>query len=235
MFCVDEKPEGGSNTVRSSSRISGSLTEQVGRDNWIAYQRDSLARIFRSRDLARGSQALVPSLSGRLSGSPIKPGSQLFFLENSPAIRTRGRETIIEEFLARGYAWKDGTLSAADAGAGHDRNRWWFIAADSDGIRQLEQERRLFDEWRRDRYRSSKVADADKNRRQKGVLADLGRAEAQTISSVRGYTGQKAWLPVDAGIRPMVDGVPGKLDRIGMLGDAQVPLQAAMAWLLLIQ
>ena len=159
----------------------------------------------------------------------------IVYLENSPAIRKRGRETIIKEFLARGYAWKDGTLSAADVGAGHKRNRWWFIAANADGIGKLESERRKFEEWRRDSYGAGAAPDTYKGGCQAGDMAYLGRDEAQTIYSACGFTGQESWWPVDAGIRGMVDGVPGKMDRIAMLGDSQVPLQAAVAWLLLIQ
>jgi len=71
----------------------------------------------------------------------IRPS--IIFLENSPRIRTRGRHVVIRELVERGYSWRDGTLAAAHVGAGHPRNRWWCLAANADGRRKLEQERRL--------------------------------------------------------------------------------------------
>ena len=85
---------------------------------------------------------------------------QFVWLENSPNIRTRGRHIVIADLVARGYAWRDGQLAAADVGAGHVRNRWWCIAADADGLRKLESKGRIPDEWRRD-CDGTPQADAD--------------------------------------------------------------------------
>ena len=75
----------------------------------------------------------------------IRPG--LVFLENSPEIRTKGRRDIISALVERGYSWRDGTLAAATVGAGHLRNRWWLLAANTDGMRKLEQERSEREQW----------------------------------------------------------------------------------------
>lgn len=72
----------------------------------------------------------------------VHPG--LVFLENSPQIRTRGRNVVLGELKRRGYMPTDpidGTLSAADVGAPHLRDRWWCLAANADGLRKLQQER----------------------------------------------------------------------------------------------
>ena len=71
----------------------------------------------------------------------IKP--PIIFLENSPRIRTKGRREIVSALVERGYSWRDGTLAASHVGAGHKRNRWWCLAANTDGLRKLEQERGL--------------------------------------------------------------------------------------------
>jgi len=71
----------------------------------------------------------------------IKP--PIIFLENSPRIRTKGRREIVSALVERGYSWRDGTLAASHVGAGHKRNRWWCLAANTDGLRKLEQERRV--------------------------------------------------------------------------------------------
>lgn len=50
------------------------------------------------------------------------------FLENVPAIRTRGAETVGKELARRGYDCRWTTISAAEVGAPHLRNRWWLLA-----------------------------------------------------------------------------------------------------------
>ena len=75
----------------------------------------------------------------------IRPG--LVFLENSPEIRTKGRRDIIRALVERGYSWRDGTLAAAAVGAGYERNRWWLLAANADGLWKLEQERSKREQW----------------------------------------------------------------------------------------
>src|SRR5690606_1173887 len=78
----------------------------------------------------------------------IRP--RFVWLENSPRIRTRGRHVVIADLVARGYAWRDGRLAASDVGAGHERDRWWCLAADADGLRELESQGSIRDEWRWD-------------------------------------------------------------------------------------
>ena len=82
------------------------------------------------------------------------------FLENSPQIRTRGRREIITELVARGYSWRDGTLAVSDVGAGHIRKRWWCLAANVDGLRELERKRGECSERGWDSYILEDVADS---------------------------------------------------------------------------
>ena len=113
---------------------------------------DCIAAGFPCQDISAAGQGA--GIEGERSGlvsevfraiDVIRPG--LVFLENSPNIRTKGRHIVIGQLVARGYAWKDGILGAADVGAPHQRDRWWCLAANADGMRQLEQERRKFAEW----------------------------------------------------------------------------------------
>lgn len=97
----------------------------------------------------------------------VRPG--LVFLENSPHIRTRGRDVVIGELVARGYAWRDGILAASDVGAGHQRNRWWLLAANADGMRQLQQKRRQQEEWQRSGYGTALDANPVRGKRKTGV------------------------------------------------------------------
>jgi len=56
----------------------------------------------------------------------IKPA--FIFLENVPAIRTRGLETVVGELSGAGYDCRWGMLSAYDVGAPHKRERWFLLA-----------------------------------------------------------------------------------------------------------
>jgi len=67
----------------------------------------------------------------------------------------------------------------------------------------------------------------------KSQLAHCSVETYNTIIAARDFTGCGSWLPIDAGICGMVDRLADKVDRIKTCGDGQVPLQAAVAWLLL--
>ena len=56
----------------------------------------------------------------------IKP--RFLFLENVPAIRTRGLSRVAEELADIGYDCRWGALSAYDVGAPHKRERWFCLA-----------------------------------------------------------------------------------------------------------
>ena len=50
------------------------------------------------------------------------------FLENSPFIKHRGVQTLVEAFSERGFEVAMMQLSASDVGALHKRQRWWCLA-----------------------------------------------------------------------------------------------------------
>lgn len=56
----------------------------------------------------------------------IKPA--FIFLENVPAIRTRGLPRVIKEISSLGYDCRWTIVSAAELGAPHLRERWWLLA-----------------------------------------------------------------------------------------------------------
>ncbi len=163
----------------------------------------------------------------------IRP--RFVWLENSPIIRTRGRHIVIADLVARGYAWRDGKLAAADVGAGHERSRWWCIAANADGLRQLESKGRIPDEWRRD-CDGTPQADADTLRDRLEIAIQRGglcETDASAIEAAARHTGAFDWSPPDIGICRVVDGMAHRMDRIECAGNGQVPLAAAAAWQIL--
>jgi DNA (cytosine-5)-methyltransferase 1 len=50
------------------------------------------------------------------------------FLENVPAIRTRGAERVVKELASAGYDCRWTIVSAAEVGAPHKRERWFLLA-----------------------------------------------------------------------------------------------------------
>ena len=53
------------------------------------------------------------------------------FVENSPALVTRGLGTVLSDLAALGYDCKWTVLGAADVGAPHKRDRFWLLATDT--------------------------------------------------------------------------------------------------------
>ena len=56
----------------------------------------------------------------------LKPN--FLFLENVPAIRTRGLDIVLQELTEIGYDCRWTMLSAAEVGANHKRERWFLLA-----------------------------------------------------------------------------------------------------------
>jgi DNA (cytosine-5)-methyltransferase 1 len=56
----------------------------------------------------------------------IRPS--FIFLENVPNIRTKGLDRVVSELAEIGYDCRWDTLSAADVGANHKRERWFLLA-----------------------------------------------------------------------------------------------------------
>ncbi len=182
----------------------------------------------------------------------IKP--PIIFLENSPRIRTKGRREIVSALVERGYSWRDGTLAASHVGAGHKRNRWWCLAANDNGLRKLEQERRIAEQRGWTCHSAEENANVDEirwdgrtrafptppgwieftDRLERAVeLGGLSNLDAEAIAVAGAYTNTFGWASPDAGVRRVVDGMADRVDRIKTCGDGQVPLQAAVAFALL--
>lgn len=81
--------------------------------------------------IAEGTRSGLWSEFARLIGD-LRP--RVVLLENVPGILTLGGPTVIADLAKMGYVGHWGTLSAADAGAPHRRERWFCVAyAISDG------------------------------------------------------------------------------------------------------
>jgi DNA (cytosine-5)-methyltransferase 1 len=203
------------------------------------------------------------------------------FLENVPAIRTRGGEVVLRALRERGYRSRCGTLAAEDVGAPHRRERWWLLAehADANGGRLAGEwkplperqgaPRREPDGLRSGRSREAGgpggagetptghdregVADSSIDRREqwrtepeqpreagwlvrRSALGDPASArtcEHAAAGGPRGAASCPSWWQVEPAVGRVVDGLAYRVQRLKALGNGQVPLQAALAWVLL--
>ena len=182
------------------------------------------------------------------------------FLENVSAILTTGLGTVLGDLAARGFDARWTCIPASAAGAPHFRDRWWCLAerADAHGHRKpqsegCEQEERG---WAGDLgevvahpYRQrcegkqSCITHAKERtgseQRPTGSCGDgIGRRPAK--SPLRGVADGVApeldglgWWDIEPEVGRTATGIPTRAARIKALGNAQVSIQAALAWVML--
>lgn len=134
----------------------------------------------------------------------IKP--QFIFLENVPAIRTRGLNHVAEWLAFAGYDCRWDIVSAAEVGAIHIRKRW-FLLANTNGKRLREKQRPKF----------------QRPREIEGPMEPHGQGSPRETSG-----------PSFGSFKPYVDraadGLQFNVDRNKCLGNAVVPQQAREAF-----
>lgn len=174
----------------------------------------------------------------------IRP--EFVFLENTPAILSRGRDIIIGEFERRDYMWKDCLLSAYAIGAPHKRRRWWFLAKKKNGTDCVERngvtQQSILCELRRSNAISvpthpistvgSECVDSAEHSNL-GICID-GEIRKGIIryTESHGYWSERivgAYDGMDVRLPPGMDNAYNRL-AIAAIGDSQVPLVAAAAF-----
>lgn len=175
-----------------------------------------------------GARSGLWSHMARIVGE-VRP--EYVFIENSPALITRGLDRVLADLAALGFdaAWR--VLSAEALGAPHLRERIWIVA-NANGERQLQPQGRQRHERRRTHHGASHLADADPARLEDGSggkdeeLCWLGAAHHAGCRARRCHR----W-PAEPDVARMVHGLSGGVGRrIAALGNAQVPAVAAAAF-----
>ncbi len=181
------------------------------------------------------------------------------FLENVPAIRTRGLDVVVQELTKAGYDLRWTMLSASEVGAPHKRERWFCLAAHAERIQlRCEQGRRRGSSGERspiagDHGEKESLADTDSSRfkrkdasqskrRNRCVESPRSRTELANTDFQSLEVGQswksgqcssvirKGWWEFEPDVGRVAHGVSRRVDRIKCLGNAVVPIQARTAF-----
>lgn len=181
----------------------------------------------------------------------IKP--PFIFLENVPAITSRGGLQVVEEIASLGYDCRWCVISAASIGAFHKRERW-FLLAHSNSKRLERRENPGQKEVAQSRNHGQNVADTSSksaNGHESGKekahsmfgnssenVSDTGceceRSEKKPEWPSLHFTGCPRIWDSEPEVGKLVDGVQLRMDRLRCLGNAVVPQQAKKAFEILM-
>lgn len=149
--------------------------------------------------------------------------SPFVFLENVPAIRTRGLEKVVRTITEAGYDSRWFVLSAACLGAPHLRERWFLLAySDSFKRKRIQVARRNLETVSSLYGLKKPVADSFKVRCKKNVSLRPKKKKP--------WFKGKSWWAAEPSVCRVADGVPARMDRLKALGNAVVPLQVKVAF-----
>jgi len=175
-----------------------------------------------------GARSGLWSEFARILGE-VKPS--FCFIENSPLLRTRGLEVVLEDLAALGFDAEWGIVGAYQAGAPHKRDRMWVLAHAPGNARDewgtkpagLQREARLADG--RDDV-ANPHRDEQHGRRR---TLQVGRKWGAGQTPHDGHAGGTQWS-VEPGVGLLAHGVARRVDRLKAIGNGQVPQVAALAW-----
>lgn len=152
----------------------------------------------------------------RLVGD-IRP--RFVFLENVPAIRTRGADVLAGRLASLGYDCRWGVLSAFDVGAPHLRERWWLLAhRNGDGLQGQPQRFRFEESWSEQEQSPALVGSETLD---DPLRFRLGSPEGQ-IRSGRDRPECAGWWAAEPALGRVVDGCPYRVEQLRALGNAVV-------------
>jgi DNA (cytosine-5)-methyltransferase 1 len=155
----------------------------------------------------------------------IKP--KFLFLENVPAITSRGGLRVVREIASLGYDCRWCVISAASVGALHKRERW-FLLAHSNSSRLEEQ-------------RNGTVGNGKKQPRFTDSYSNVSHSrcnhegsEEESKWASKDSTRCSGFWEIEPSVGRLANGISNRVDRLRALGNAVVPLQAREAFKILM-
>lgn len=180
----------------------------------------------------------------------IKP--RLLFIENVPAICTRGGLKIVNEIASLGYDCRWCVISAASVGARHKRERWFLLAHTNDNGLFTDKDRASIRKCSLQGEGTQKQTESiRKTERASCISGDVAHAMRERLPD-RKEIGQKQitqkstfrdygdfdtvelWQETVSRMDKCADGISCQVDRIRALGNAVVPCQAREAFKILM-
>lgn len=172
--------------------------------------------------------------------SEVRP--RYLFLENVTGIFTandgEALNRVASDLAALGLDARWLPIRASDVGANHRRDRWWCLAypkrsergplhkvSDMEGQHRVQPEDRCEGASRAGKHGKA-VADAHRTGRPQ-QWGPQPEGQEQPTSELR------SWWSVEPPVGRVANGVAKRVNRLKMLGNGQVPLQAAYAWVML--
>lgn len=171
----------------------------------------------------------------------IKP--KFIFIENVPAITSRGGLRVVREIAEMGYDCRWCVISAASVGAMHKRERW-FLLAHATGERCDEKQRgkssRLHEAY--PESTNGDIEDVCNTNKQPSEQTNQDTESKQTESGAWGRSTRQCW-PFESvehwqktvsEMGKCSDGIQFNVDRLRALGNSVVPQQVKKAFEILM-
>lgn len=141
------------------------------------------------------------------------------FLENVPAIRTRGLNAVVQSFTELGYDCRWTIVSAAEVGAPHLRKRWFLLAHSNGESKKLGCPKERLKDIQLNGNGDTQPLE-DTNGKGRGRPRPDDSREMQRIGAVDSLA-RPGWWATEPDVGGMVDELSRRLDRGGGLGDAE--------------
>ena len=161
------------------------------------------------------------------------------FLENVPAIRTRGLRQVVGAFTEIGYDCRWMCLSASSVGAPHKRERWFLLAHTDSELSRNKRKNKVSKNWEMDKRQTITdnngvaefMAHADSTRLQGFAESETSwsRQSRRFKTSDEGLS-NRTWWTTEPNVGRVVNGAPFRVDRIKAIGNGVVPLQVKTAF-----
>lgn len=128
---------------------------------------------------------------------------QYAFIENSPMLTSRGLGTVLADLAQLGFDAEWGVLGADNAQLPHKRKRIWVLGTNANGQRK----QRMFQQKISQFKGLPRINDYGVDKNEQGLRSILS-----------------------PGLCRAFNGLPGQVDRLKAVGNAQVPRVAKFAW-----
>ena len=163
----------------------------------------------------------------------IRPA--FLFLENVPAIRTRGLASVCVELASLGYDLRWTVISASSVGAPHKRERWFLLAHSNNNRRrkQIQQVCELRSKEPTNIRSNGEVqlmADSMREGLEGQPKTEGSRGSRQLQTSHESLSLNREWWATEPNVGRVANGVQNRVDRIKCLGNSVVPLQVKTAF-----